>query len=50
MGKANFKGALGLAEMYCDKNKKRRAKNISKFLDNLQKYAVKVFVKEVERK
>lgn len=38
-----FKGAVGLAEMYCDKNEKRRKNNIEKYLKNLVYYATMIY-------
>ena len=37
-----FKGAVGLAEMYCDKNEKRRKNNIEKYLKKFIYYATTI--------
>lgn len=43
-----FKGAVGLAEMYCDKNEKRRKNNIDKYLKDFMYYAIKIhFQKQI---
>lgn len=41
MAKNNFKGIIGLANIYTDTNKKRRKKNIDNFNKSLIEFAKK---------